>query len=109
MKKNTLEAIRTALTNTDATAYAELIDEITTELNRGAEKAQANRDLYESAHDAIIDGLSDTPVTVAELYAEIQNALPEGFTKSKVQYAVSHLWQDEIKKIPGKVNSYAKA
>ena len=39
---------------------------------------------------------------------EIETRLPEGFGKSKVQYAITRLWNDEIvKNSDGKVNTYA--
>ena len=53
--------------------------------------------------------LSDTPVTCGELYDAIESELPEGMTKGKVQYALTHLWQDEIVKVSGKPNGYKKA
>lgn len=92
--------------NTD-TMYVEVRDELTAELNRGAEKAQANRDLYASAKDTILGALSDTPVTVAELYDEIKSALPEGFTKSKVQYALTHYWKAEVTRTLSNPNTYS--
>ena len=84
-------------------------DEIVAELNRGAEKAQANRDLYASAHDIVMNGLrvAGKPVTIGELYEEIETELPEGFSKGKVQYAMTRLWVDELVKTEGKVNTYS--
>lgn len=88
---------------------SELYDELNAELNRGAEKAQANRELYESAKDIVLGELSDTPVTVAELYESVADRLPSGFTKAKVQYALGHYWESEVVKHEGKVNSYTRA
>ena len=84
-------------------------DEIVAELNKGAEKAQANRDLYASAHDVVMNGLrvAGKPVTIGELYDEIADELPEGFSKGKVQYAITRLWADEVVKTEGKVNTYS--
>ena len=84
-------------------------DEIVAELNKGAEKAQANRDLYASAHDIVMEGLriAGKPVTIGELYESIEGELPEGFSKGKMQYAITRLWADEVEKTEGKVNSYA--
>lgn len=113
MKKNTMIAVVNYLSENlqyaDENEKAFLqstIDEMNTELNRGAEKAQANRDLYASAKDVVLGALSDTPATVAEIYDEIKDNLPAGFTKAKVQYAITRLWTDEVTKIEGKVNSY---
>ena len=115
MKKATMTAIVSYLT--ENLPYADenekdflqtTIDELTTELNRGAEKAQANRDLYAEAHDVVMKALSDTPVTIAELYNEVADRLPDGMTKGKVQYAMTRLWTDEIAKVEGKVNGYTR-
>ena len=84
-------------------------DELVAELNKGAEKAQANRDLYASVHDLVVGTLSTkTPVTIGELYEVIAKDLPAGFSKSKVQYAVTRLWSDEITKHEGKINGYTR-
>ena len=87
----------------------EIRDEIEAELSKGAEKAQANRDLYASAHDIVMNGLrvAGQPVTIGELYDEIADELPEGFSKGKVQYAITRLWADEVVKTEGKVNTYS--
>ena len=88
---------------------AELKDELTKEINKGQAQKDANAQAYEAIHSLIVDTLSATPVTVAELFAEIEQDLPEGMTKGKIQYALTHLWQDEIVKIEGKPNTYRKA
>ena len=108
MKKSTLTSI-VALLNGETVDTEALKAEVEAELNKGAEKAQANHDLYASAHDVVIEALSKVtaPVTIGELYDEIANDLPEGMTKGKVQYAVTRLWVDEIAKTEGKVNSYS--
>ena len=95
----------------DTNAIAELADvraELVAELSKGEAKAQANRDLYASAKDVVLGALSETPVTIGELYDEIADELPEGMTKSKMQYAITRLWVDEVNKIEGKVNTYTR-
>ena len=108
MKKSTLTSI-VALLNGETVDTEALKAEVEAELNKGAEKAQANRDLYASAHDVVIEALrtATAPVTIGELYDSIESELPEGMTKGKVQYAVTRLWSDEIVKTEGKVNSYS--
>lgn len=106
MKKATMQTIVTYLTETGA--LPEVRDEIVAELNKGEAKAQANRDLYAEAKDVVLGALTDTPVTIGELYAEIEEALPAGFSKGKVQYAITRLWADEVTKIEGKVNTYTR-
>ena len=108
MKKSTLETIRTALINIGY-ENTEVLDELTNEINRGAEAKTKNAAVYESFHELLVSNLSDTPATCGEIYEAIADELPEGVTKGKVQYALSHLWQDEIVKIDGKPNTYRRA
>ena len=82
--------------------------ELKAELSKGAEKAQANRDLYEQAKEIVLSELGETPATVAELYEAVEDKLPEGFTKAKVQYALGHYWDKDVVKHEGKVNSYTR-
>ncbi len=88
---------------------AEIKAELEAELNRGAEKAQKNRELYEAVKPIVFEGfeVAGVPVTISELYEEIKSKLPVGFGKSKVQYAVTRLWIDELVKTEGKVNAYS--
>jgi len=114
MKKVSLQSLVSFIDSMNAQGSApqdimEIRDEIANELAKGAEKAQANRDLYAQAHDVVIGALSATPVTIGELYAEVENDLPEGFSKGKVQYAITRLWADEVVKHEGKVNTYTRA
>ena len=107
MKKATLNAIYETLKTMDYDP--EILSEIETELNRGAEKAQANRELYAPAHDVVIEALrsATAPVPMSELWEAVEGNLPDGMTKGKVQYAVTRLWVDEIAKTEGKVNTYS--
>ena len=114
MKKVSLQSLVSFIDSMDAQGSAsqeilEVRDEIVAELNKGAEKAQANRDLYTQAHEVVMSGLAQAsaPVTIGELYETIKDELPEGFSKGKVQYAITRLWADEIEKIEGKVNTYS--
>ena len=109
MKKVTMNTILSLIASIDTPEAEAVRAEIAAELNKGAEKAQANRDLYASVKDVILGGLSDTPVTLAELYEEIKADLPEGFGKAKVQHAITRMWVDEVVKHEGKVNTYTRA
>lgn len=109
MKKVSLQTLVNYIDTNAITELSEIRDEIVRELTRGEEKAQANRDMYAVAKDIILGALSDTPVTISELYEEVKGDLPEGFTKAKVQYAVTRLWKDEVIKTEGKVNTYTRA
>lgn len=106
MKKNTMNTILSLIATIDTPEAEEVRAELTAELNKGAEKAEANRKLYEQAKEIVLSELGDTPVTVAELYEAVEDKLPEGFTKAKVQYALGHYWEAEVVKHEGKVNSY---
>ena len=108
MKKTSLSAIYAALKGIDFDS--EILAEVEKELNRGEEQKAKNAELYDAAKPIVLGVLSDTPATIGEIYDEIADELPEGFTKGKVQYAITRLWADEVNKIEGKVNSYtAKA
>ena len=108
MRKSTLKSLVSFLDGQTVPNLDEIRAEIVAELSKGEAKAQANRDKYAEAKDIVIDALKGvtSPVTLGELYAEVQNSLPEGFSKGKVQYAVTRLWTDSIAKIEGKVNTY---
>lgn len=108
MKKTTMNTIVNYINDNAIEELFGVRDELVAELNRGAEKAQANRDMYAEAKDIVLGALSDTPVTIAELYDEVADRLPEGMTKGKVQYAMTRLWVDEIAKVEGKVNGYCR-
>ena len=109
MKKATMNAIVNYINTNAVEELYEVRDELVAELNRGAEKAQANRDLYAEAHDIVMEALpTETPVTIGELYDEIADRLPDGMTKGKVQYAITRLWVDEITKVERKVNGYCR-
>ena len=113
MKKVSLQTLVTFIDSMDAQGSApqeilEVRDEIEAELNRNEAKAQANRDLYAQAKNTIMGALSDTPATIAEIYDEVAGDLPDGFTKSKVQYAITRLWKDEVTKVEGKTNGYCR-
>lgn len=86
-----------------------LISEVEKEINKGAEAKAKNAETYDVIHDIVMGALSAVPVTVAELWESIEDEVPEGITKGKVQYALTHLWQDEIVKIEGKPNTYRRA
>lgn len=110
MKKSTMQTLVAFLATQNGlpSDVADAADEIKAELNRNAEKAAANRNLYESAKPIVFEGFRviGVPTTIAELYEEIKDELPQGFSKSKVQYAVTRLWSDEIIKTEGKTNTY---
>ena len=108
MKKLSLETIYTYL-NDNGFAFPEIMDELRKEISKGEIAKAKNAEAYEAIHDLIVDNLTDKPCTVAELWAVIEKQVPVNVTKGKVQYALTHLWQDEIVKVDGKPNGYRKA
>ena len=108
MKKLSLVAIKNALVGfgfEDADILAELDKEIT----KGDAQKAKNAEAYESIHDIVMRALTSAPATAAEIWEAIEDDVPEGITKGKLQYALTHLWQDEIVKVDGKPNGYRKA
>ena len=92
------------LTNLD-----EIKAELEAELNKGAEKAAANRELYERAKAIVLANMTDEEVTATELYESVKDALPEKFNRSKLSYGLNHYCSDAIdRKSNGKVYVYKK-
>ena len=108
MKKATFEAIKTALISFGY-ADADVLAEIDKEINKSAEAKAKNAEAYDAIHDIVIGALTSAPATVAEIWDAIEDEVPAGITKGKVQYALTHLWGDEIVKVEGKPNGYRKA
>lgn len=109
MKKLSLVAIYSFLSdNGFSEEYPEVMDELQKEITKGDAQKAKNAEAYVAVKPIIFGALTDTPVTIGELYEEIKNSLPEGFSKSKVQYAITRLWADEVTKTEGKVNTYSR-
>jgi len=109
MKKATMNTIANVLSAIDFENKDAILAELNAEINRGADAKAQKVAEYDAVKPIVLDALSDTPVTIAELYDAVKDALPEGFTKGKIQYAVTKFWTDEIVKIDGKPNTYKKA
>ena len=109
MKKNTMIAIAAALSNVNFENKDAILAELNADINRGAEQKAVKAAEYAAVHDVVIGALSETPVTIAELYDAVRADLPDGFSKGKVQYAVTRLWTDEVVKIEGNPNTYKAA
>lgn len=115
MKKLSLVAIQTLLTDlinddpTNEAEYGDILAEVTAELNKGAEQKAQNAALYDAAKPIVMEELGDATCTIGELYDAIADKLPEGFTKGKLQYAITRLWAEDFVRVEGKVNGYRKA
>ena len=109
MKKATMSTILTLIADINTPEAEEVRNELNAELNKGAEQKAQNAKVYDTAKGVVLNELGDTPVTIGELFDAVEKDLPAGFTKGKLQYAVTRLWTAEIVKIEGKVNTYRKA
>ena len=110
MKKSSYEAIYAALSSINyANENPDVMDELYREIHRNDERKAKSAQEYDSIHDLIISTLGDTPITFGELYEALEGKLPNGITKGRVQYALSHLWKDEIVTTAGKPNTYHRA
>ena len=111
MKKSTYEAIYTALSSVEFESKETVMAELYKEIHKGEEAKAAKVAQYEATKPVVLEGLrvAGAPVTVAELYEEVKDDLPEGFTKAQVQYGISHYWTAEIIKHEGKTMSYSLA
>ena len=99
MRKSTIKSLVSYLNGEAVTNIDEIKQELIAELNRGAEKAQANRELYAQAHEAVIAVLAENAGVELSVRDIVENAeLPEGFTASKVQYGLLNYWADEVVK-----------
>jgi len=109
MTKNTMNTIFAVLSDANFEGKAEVMAEIEKELNRGAAEREAKAAMYEAARPVVFEAMRTigTPATVADIFAEAEKELPEGFTKNKVQYGLLHYWNDAVVKTEGKVNMYA--
>ena len=85
--------------------------EIEAEINKGAVAKAEKAAGYDAAWDAVREAFAQTtaPLTVAEIFEQAEANLPDGFTKGKVQYGLTHNWADKIVKIEGKPNTYRLA
>ena len=111
MKRNSMETLVAYLCAQSELpgGVADAVDEMKAELAKNAEKAQANRELYDATRDIFINALTDSPQTLAEIWERIKDEVPDGMTKSKIQYAVREYWSADVVKIEGKVNEYKRA
>lgn len=107
MKKATLKTIVDYIQKNGV--LTELKDELTAELNKGAEEKAAKAAEYEAVKDTIMSNLDYAPATAKELYDACAKDLPDGFTQGKFNYALTHLWQDEIVVVKGAPNQYRRA
>lgn len=102
MKKSTLKSLVSYLTEKNDPSMQDILTELTTELERGKEKADANRKVYAEMHNAVMEVLKSAslPVSAQEIADET------GLARGKIVYGLTNYWADEVEKIPGKTNTY---
>ena len=110
MKIATLRTLSTL--TTDEAILSEInaeIERLSKAEARNAERKAEKNAMYAEAHEVVMGVLADATgsVTAAEIFEECENALPEGFSKSNLSYALRALWSDEVVKTEGRVNTYA--
>jgi hypothetical protein len=111
MKNSTLNTVISVLSTVDFENKNVILTELNTELHRYDAVKEAKAALYEAARPVVFEVFEQTttPLTVAEIWEAIEDAAPEGFTKSKLAYALSHQWKDSVKATEGRVMTYTKA
>lgn len=112
MKIATLSTVVTLLSDLDFEGKETLMNELYTELNRGAAVKAEKAAVYEAAKPVVFSAFEQAPetaLTVAEIWEAIEGEVPAGFTKSKLSYGLTHNWANEVVKVEGKVNAYRKA
>ena len=103
MKKNVFEMIVAMVNGQPVADMDTLRNEVNAEWNKMTEKKQANRDLYDTAHDILMNALTDKEQTAKELFEN--NEWPDGFKQGKLNYALRAMWADEINKIDNGKNA----
>ena len=111
MKISTLTAISAVLSSIDFANKDAIMSELSTELHRNDAVKEAKAALYEAAKPIVMEVFeqTDAPLSVAEIWEAIEGNVPDGFTKSKLSYALSRLWGDSVKAEKGRVMGYTKA
>ena len=100
MKKNTLTALYNYFVKNDDTIdLSAVVEDIRAEYKKSAAKSNAKIDAYEQAKPIVFAAITDTALTVKDIFTACENELPENFTPHKIQYALLHYWVDEINKI----------
>ena len=100
MKKNTITALYNYFVKNDDTIdLSTAVEDIRAEYEKSAAKATAKMDAYEQAKPIVFSAITDTALTVKDIFTACEDELPDGFTASKIQYGLLHYWADEVVKI----------
>lgn len=96
MKTSTILTLNAYLNDGAKLDLTDALNDLATEAQKYADKANAHKKMYDAAKSVVLGALTTEPITVAALYEKVKGALPEGFTKAKIQYAFTNYWRDEI-------------
>lgn len=109
MTNATLSAIYSVLSTVEFENKDAIMADLSKDINRYAERKAQKASEYEQAKGIVFDIMrtASNPLTVAEIFEKCSQYLPDGFTKSKVQYGLTHYWMDEVVVTKDKVNAYA--
>ena len=108
MTKEIMNAIYNTLNTVEFENKPAVMEALEKELHRNDRVKAEKEAIYATAKPVVLEALriAEKPATVAEIYAECEKELPEGFTKNQVGYGLTHYWTDLVVKIEGKVNTY---
>lgn len=108
MTKEIMNAIYNTLNTVEFENKPTVMEALEKELHRNDRVKAEKEAAYTAAKPVVLEALriAGKPATVAEIFAECEKELPEGFTKNQVGYGLTHYWTEEVEKIDGKVNSY---
>lgn len=96
MKKSSLVSLYAYLNGENVTNLDEIRAEIGAELEKDEIAKREKMASYEDARPIVLAAL-DEPRYLDEVMEHCVG-LPIGFTKGRLQYALTHYWQDEIKR-----------
>lgn len=107
MKNATMTTIYNVLNTTSFEGKEEVMQELYNELHRNDRAKEEKANAYTQAWEIVREVIEDlgTP-TLSEIWDCCKDKMPEGFTKNKVSYGLTHYWKDNVNKIEGKVNMY---
>lgn len=100
MKKNTYTTIANVLANIDFANKEQVMEELYAEINRGAEEKEAKNAEYAKAWTVVEEAMRTigTNATIADIFSEVEKDLPQGFSKGRLQYGMTHQWVDKVEK-----------
>ena len=110
MKKATIQSLYNFLNGQEIDNLEDVKAELKAEIDRDKAQKEASAKAYEAYHEIVMDALDSAPATLTELWECIEEKiLALGGSKGQIQYAITRLWKDEIRKIEGNPNQYCKA